>query len=124
MGIFSPLFQKEQKKKHNLGVCIPDSSKSRRRVQEKEPEISTEKGFVVSGLFHVQDSLMVKGTAWLGNIKKKDKTTFGGIKLAVRDIQVENKDAEMILQGQNGALFLKAVKGKFPNIKIGDTLEF
>ena len=122
MGFLKQLLPKKQEKKHTLGVCIPDASK--KKIQEKANELPTGYGFVVSGIFHVQDSLMVQGTATCGTIKIKDKAKIGESKLVVKSIQVEGKDAKKLEHGQRGALFLIAEKGKAPIIKAGDVLEF
>ncbi len=123
MGLLQSIFQKEDRKKRSLGVCIPDSSRAKKMQKEEEP-IAASRAFQVSGIFHVQDNLMVQGEAVGGSIKKKDKFSFGGTKLVVKDIQVESKTAGSIEADQRGALFLKAEKGKFPIIRIGDALEF
>jgi len=121
LKLFQELFQKE-KKKHDLGVCIPNASRARRGFAAEEI-VPTSHCFVVSGIFHVHDSLMVKGMAG-GSIREKNKAKFGGKKFEVKGIQIENRETDLIEEGQKGALFLKASKGKFPNIKIGDELEF
>lgn len=123
MDIFKPLFQKQEKKKHNLGVCIPDTSKSRRMAKGAQEEIAPGRTFKISGVFQVQDSLMVNGLSG-GTIKKNDKVNFSGLKLVVQDVQVDNKTVEAIQEGEKGALFLKPEKGKLPILKIGDVLEF
>ena len=114
--------QKEEKKGHSLGVCIPDASRAKKELMAEEI-IPASHSFSVSGIFHVHDSLMVKGISG-GSIRKKDKANFNGKKFEVKSIQIENRETESIEEGQKGALFLKATKGKLPNIKIGDELEF
>jgi len=121
LRLFQELFQKD-KKKHDLGVCIPDVSRAKKGL-ETEEIVPASHGFAVTGIFHVHDSLMVKGIAG-GSIRKKSKAKFRGQKFEVKSIQIENKETDLIEEGQKGALFLKASKGKFPNIKIGDELEF
>ncbi|MFA4855487.1 MAG: hypothetical protein WC634_02785 [archaeon] len=134
MGILGSLFKKQGEEKEKLGVCIPNASKT--KMQEKaeaeeepfpqaaeEEELLPAKGFLVTGIFHVQNVLMVQGTAGC-KIKKKDKTKFGGATLVVKDVQVAKQSAGSIQPGQKGALFLRAENGKFPIIKQGDELEF
>ena len=121
MRLFQELFQKE-KKRHDLGVCIPDASRAKKELKA-EQIVPTSHCFLVTGIFHVHDSLMVKGMAG-GSIRKKDKAKFNSQKFEVEGIQIENKETDSIEEGQKGALFLKASKGKLPNIKIGDELEF
>lgn len=122
LGFLSNVFEK--KKKHSLGVCIPDSrmDKINERIEEKHS--AEGKVFEVTGIFHVQESLMVKGKALGGTIKKKDKVAIGGTKFVVDDIQVGNQSADFIKEGQKGALYLKAKSGKFAIIRAGDFLEF
>ena len=121
MKLIQELFQKD-KKKHDLGVCIPDASRAKKELMADEI-VPASHSFVVSGLFHVHDSLMVKGMSG-GTIRKKNKAKFNGKSFEVKSIQIENRETDLIEEGQKGALFLKARKGKLPNIKIGDELEF
>lgn len=121
MKLFQEIFQKE-KKKHDLGVCIPDANR-RKKELKAEKVIPASHSFIVSGLFHVHDSLMIKGMSG-GTIRKKDKAKFNSQKFEVTGIQIENKETDLIEKGQTGALFLDTSKGKIPNIKIGDELEF
>ncbi len=121
MKVFHEIFQKE-KKRHDLGVCIPDASRARKELRADEV-IPASHSFIVSGLFHVHDSLMIKGMSG-GTIRKKDKATFNSQKFEVKGIQIENKETDLIEEGQKGVLFLDASKGKLPNIKIGDEFEF
>ncbi len=121
MRVFQELFQKE-KKKHDLGVCIPDASRARKELRAEEV-VPTSHSFIVSGIFHVHDSLMIKGMSG-GTIRKKDKAKFNSQKFEVKGIQIENRETDLIEEGQKGALFLNTSKGKLPNIKIGDELEF
>ncbi len=123
MGLLQQLWQKSESKKHSLGICIPDASKSKREAIVKEEGIAAGRGFIVLGIFHVHDSLMVQGEAW-ATIRKKDNVRLKGKKIAVHDIQVEGKSTGLIKEGQMGALFLKSENGKQPIIRIGDTLLF
>jgi len=122
LGFLKSVFHKESKKKHSLGVCIPDSSRAKK---EEKAEIAAAVGkiFKVEGVFHVHDSIMVKGKA-SAKIEKKDKASFQGMKLVVKDVQVGSKNAEYLEEGQAGALFLRAENGKNPIIKIDDVLKF
>lgn len=119
MELLEKFFKKEEKK-HNLGVCIPDKAKGKKAEAEEAPE---GRGFAVSGVFHVHDSIMVQGTPAAGTIRVNDKLCIAGQELKVRDIQVGRKDTEAIEEGQQGALFLVS-EGKAPIIKAGDLLEF
>ncbi len=123
MGLLQQLWQKSEGKRHSLGICIPDASRGKREARVKEEAIAGGRGFIVLGIFHVHDSLMVQGEAY-ATIRKKDKVGLKGKKLVVHDIQVEGKSTGLIKEGQMGALFLKAEKGKQPIIRIGDTLLF
>ena len=129
-GLLSSILSRE--KKRPLGVCIPDSTKTKIEAEQlqrekEEAERKTHEffgtGFAVSGIFHFHDSLMVQGTAFGVKIRKNDKILLQGIRLIVKDVQVENKSAGSINPGQKGALFIKAEKGHFPIIRIGDVLE-
>ena len=124
MGFLQSIFQGQEKKKHGLGVCIPDSSKARIAGKEAEEPISADKTFSVSGIFQVQDSLMLQGRVFGRAVKKKDRVSVEGTKLVVKDLQVGRKSVDSIKPGEKGALFLKAEKGKFPIVKIGDRLQF
>jgi len=121
VGLLQQIFQADERKKHNLGVCIPDSSK--RDAGEEETGVGCQQGFIVTGIFHVHDSLMVKGKA-CKTIKKNGKVKFHGKTLIVRDVQSGEKNSDCLAVGETGALFLKTEKGKHPIIKIGDVLEF
>lgn len=89
----------------------------------EEEELLPTKGFLVTGIFHVQDVLMVQGIAGC-KIKKKDRAKFGGATLIVKDVQVAKQSAGSIQPGQKGALFLRAEKGRFPALRQGDEIEF
>ncbi len=123
VDLLNKILPKKQPKEHTLGVCIPDASKRNiaKKAEEQQP---SGYGFLVSGIFHVQDSIMIKGTALSGTIKQNDKTSFNGLNFEVESIQLDNKDVESLENGQKGALFLKPKDGKFPIIKAGDMLEF
>ena len=134
MGILGSLFKKRGEEKEKLGVCIPDATKAKKLEKaetEKDPfpqaiteeETLPTKGFLITGIFHVQDVLMVQGIAGQ-KIRKKDKAKFGGATLVVKDIQANKESAGSIGQGQKGALFLRAEKGRFPMLRQGDELEF
>ena len=121
MGIFDKVFKKEEEKKHTLGVCIPDKSKE--KMAQKEEQVDG-RGFLVSGIFHVHDSIMVQGKAVYGSVKINDRLSLANTSLLVKDIQVERKDVELLEEEQTGALFLTTDDGKAPIIKAGDLLEF
>jgi len=130
LGSLLGIFEHGGKKK-DLGICIPDHAAKKRhdepKEEETEPEIteSPQKGFVVEGIFHVLDSLMVQGTANGVSIKKRMATDFGGAKLTVVDIQMGQKKVGSLNSGDSGALFLKANnKGKNPFLRTGDVLKF
>ena len=123
MGLLKSVLHSEQEKKHSLGVCIPDSRKEKAKDETGQP-LREGSSFTVSGIFHVQDSLMLQGTMSGGVAKKKDKISFGQAKLVIKDLQVGNRSVETITPGETGAMFLKPEKGKFPIIRIGDVLEF
>ena len=122
MSLLQQFWQKSESKRHSLGICIPDASRNKREARAEEV-VAGGRGFNVSGIFHVHDSLMLQGTAF-GSIKKKDKAKFKGKILVVEEVQVGNETTDLIDDRKKGALFLKPEKGKFPVIRIGDTLEF
>jgi len=129
------IFQRERKA-HSLGVCIPEAGKRKameaqlRRKKKVRDEIGSAEGFEasgafeVTGIFHVYDSLMLQGTVLYGAINKKSATTFRGIKLRVIDLQTTGKTPTTFVEGEQGAIFLRAEKGKYPIIKSGDVIEF
>lgn len=130
VDLLSGILNREKKKP--LGICIPETAKTKieaeqiqREKEEKEKKASEifGAGFFVEGIFHFHDSLMVQGTAAGIRVKKNDRILLQGIRLIVKDVQVENRSAGSINPGQKGALFLKAEKGHFPIIRIGDLLE-
>lgn len=134
MGILGSLLQKHGKEKEKLGICIPDAARAKRQeaVEAKKdlfPQAITDdlssptRGFLVTGIFHVQDVLMAQGIAGQ-KIKKRDKAKFAGATMIVKEIKIGTESAGSIVQGQKGALFLKPEKGKFPVLKQGDELEF
>ena len=125
MGLIQ-MFQKEDKKKHSLGVCIPNMRKRNLETEDEKAaeELASKAGFRVSGIFQVQDTLMAKGTLFKGALKIKAKLKFNDVKMTVKEIQIDGKDCETITVGESGALFLKPEKGKSPIIKIDDILEF
>ncbi len=124
VGFLKGVFGKEEKKKHNLGVCIPDASRKKRRAKDEAGPEAKDKAFRVSGIFHVHESLMVQGHAIGATIKPKDKIRLGEAELVVTDVQINKASTERLEPGEQGALFLRSLKGKFPIIRIGDVLEF
>ncbi len=135
MRVLQGLFEKERKK-HNLGICIPEASKRKameERLQRKKmvrgeigssPNVARGGSFQVTGIFHVHESLMLQGVVLEGSINKKDVTSFQGVKLRVTDIQAGRKSSISLQEDGQGAIFLKAEKGKFPIIRSGDVLLF
>jgi len=136
LGGLLGIFEQGKPKKEPLGVCIPDHAAKKRpkgpkeeetelRATESEITESSQKGFVVEGIFHVLDSLMVQGTANGVSIKKRMVTDLGGTKLTVVDILMGQKKVGSLNSGDSGALFLKANnKGKNPFLRTGDVLKF
>ena len=122
LGFLSKALGRE--KKHSLGVCIPDSRKEKVEETVEEQKQFEGKAFEVTGIFHVQESLMVQGKALGGAIRKKDSVSIGGAKFIVKDIQTSKGSVDSISEGEKGALFLKAKTGKFGIIRTGDILEF
>ncbi|MDP2974257.1 MAG: hypothetical protein Q8N60_04355 [Candidatus Diapherotrites archaeon] len=134
MEILQRLFEKD--KKRGLGVCIPEASK--RKAMETELKenkkvkdeivtiVETHMGnaFQVTGVFHVQDSLMLQGFVASGVISKKAKTKMQEAQLRVIDLQSGSKSPNAMVKGEHGAIFVRAEKGRFPMIKVGDMLEF
>jgi len=124
LGIIGRLFEKEEKKKHSLGVCIPDAGKRKKGSVEEEEMPRPGRAFLVKGIFHVQDSIMLQGRPLGGSLEKGAKVEAQGLKFSVKDVQVDGKSVDKMGEGQKGALFLKPEDSAFPIIKIGDLLEF
>ncbi len=134
MEILQRLFEKD--KKRSLGVCIPEASKRKAMETElKEKKkvkdeivtiVETHMGnaFQVTGVFHVQDSLMLQGFVASGVISKKAKTKVREMQLRIIDLQSGSKSPHAMVKGEHGAIFVHAEKGRFPMIKVGDMLEF
>ncbi len=135
MGVLQSLFEKE-KKAHSLGICIPEAGK-RKAMQEQlkrrkmvRDEIESVEGaaakgaFEVTGLFHVHDCLMLQGSVLEGAISKKSSAVFKGIRLKVADVQTSGKVKSALAEGEQGAVFVKTEKGRYPIIRIGDVIEF
>lgn len=134
MRVLQGLFERDRKK-HSLGICIPEATK-RKTMEEslhKRKMVRGEIGtgstpgsgsFQVTGIFHVHESLMVQGIVVEGAISKKGSTSFGGVKLKVIDLQLGGKSPGMLQEDDEGAIFFKAEKGKHPMLKVGDIIEF
>ncbi len=77
--------------------------------------------FEVDGLFSVGGISMVKGTLMKGRIKPKQKILSRDKKFTIIELRKNSQKVPILLQGENGALFLKEKKGF--NFKQGDLLE-
>ncbi len=134
MEILQRLFEKD--KKRSLGVCIPEASKrkamevelkEKKKVKDEIVTIAETpmmgNAFQVTGVFHVQDSLMLQGIVASGVISKKAKTKVQATQLRIIDLQLGSKSPNAMVKGEHGAIFVRA-EGRFPMIKVGDLLEF
>jgi hypothetical protein len=128
MGFLQGLLNPEPQKKQP-GVCIPDAAakKARKKAKEEEerqpPEPVIEgSGFVVSGLFHIQDTVMIQGTAHGRAVRAKSEGTIKGKKVRVKEILMGSAAVKELQPGQHGALFVSAKE--LPIIKSGDLIKF
>ena len=128
---FLKLLQRDKKKSHNLGVCIPQHEQDKIETAVKEVRIQSVEiakknsvegiAFELDGYYEVRDIAMLSGRVIKGRITKKKKAFLNDKEYKVSELQKAHQDVDVLEEGEHGAVFLK---GKGLLVQTGSILEF